>query len=274
MECAGTQAFDVLKIRKSGKAGSLLTKLSVVIPIFIAPLIAGCASMKTPERLYAVNDEMADIKSVLSDPVAVHNMSTNYTKRDRNNIITARKYAIDVQYTTYEAALTHEAQMLDFGAKAANIALTTTANLIPVAHTSNMLNEIGVGTLTLDDAYNEKILRAQIIQDIQASMRTARHDQAAVIYANMKCSLKSYPMAMALSDLESYYRAGTAPAGLIKLTQTVTKAETDAKATEDSQKPASPNADAQIAANATEAAVKNTNAKNKAPKCKVDTSGE
>jgi hypothetical protein len=56
----------------------------------------------------------------------------------------------------------------------------------------------------------------------------------------MKCDIASYPVGMALSDLEAYYRAGTVPAALIGLTKTVSKAETDAKANKDSKGPAPP----------------------------------
>jgi cell wall-associated NlpC family hydrolase len=111
----------------------------------------------------------------------------------------------------------------------------------------------------LDTAYSEKVLKSQIIQNVLASMRTARHDQAAVLYANMYCPIAVYPIGVALSDLESYYRAGTFQTGLIKLTQTVSKAETDSKANQDSNKPA-PTADskAKLEANAAEATVKAT----------------
>ena len=65
------------------------------------------------------------------------------------------------------------------------------------------------------------------------------------------------PIGFALSDLETYYRAGTFQTGLIKLMQTVSKAESDAKAGQDKNKPA-PTADSQakLDANKTEAKVK------------------
>jgi hypothetical protein len=88
-------------------------------------------------------------------------------------------------------------------------------------------------------------------------MRTARHDQAAVLYANMYCPISVYPIGFALSDLETYYRAGTFQTGLMKLTQTVGKAEADAKANQDSNKPApTVEAKAKLDANATEAITK------------------
>jgi len=90
---------------------------------------------------------------------------------------------------------------------------------------------------------------------VQTQMRANRAEQAALILGNMKCPLATYPIGMALSDLEAYYRAGTFTAGLIKLSDTVNKAESDAKASKDAQAPAPPkgaaaklNADAQTKA--------------------------
>ena len=78
------------------------------------------------------------------------------------------------------------------------------------------------------------------MQNVQTQMRANRNDQAALIYANMQCPIERYPVGMALSDLESYYRAGTLTSGLVNLSRTVTKAETDSKASKDSKAPASP----------------------------------
>jgi len=224
---------------------------------FIALLAAGCASMNPPERLYSVDQEFNDIRTdVTDDMLKLKDLKKGEARRKRNEIIAARKYAIDIQYTKYEAALTHEAQLADFGAKAANIALATTAEFVPVVHTKDMLNGIALGTTNLEGAYNAKILREKLIENVQSSMRSARHERAAVIYSNMHCSIKSYPMAMALSDLEAYYRAGTFPAGLIKLSHTVTSEENKTAATADAQKSGDADAQAKLAGMAVEARLK------------------
>lgn len=213
--------------------------------------------MTTPGRLYSIEEEATDIRTGIEHLAADFKaLSKKEQRRTRNEIITARKYAIDMQYTKYEAALIHEAQATDFGAKAASLALGTTAGFVPVAHTSRMLAGIGTGVSSLDTAYNEKVLRAQLVQSVLSSMRTARHERAAVIYANMRCSIKTYPIAMALSDLESYYRAGTFHAGLIKLSQTVDREETNAAATAEAQKPGGADAQARLAGLAREAEVR------------------
>ncbi|MBS0535294.1 MAG: hypothetical protein JSR72_14645 [Proteobacteria bacterium] len=207
------------------------------------------SSLGGPERLVPVSTEMALIRNELYPEQADGSESGSRRRAmnpsataavnaaERNRFITARKYAIDVQYSEYEGSIIREAELTDFGAKVATIALTQTASLIPVAHTARLLTQISTGVDSVDSAYNEKILRAQLIQNILASMRIARYNQAAVIYANMYCDESVYTLPMALSDLEVYYRAGTVPTGIVKLTQTVAKAETIAQATENGQKP-------------------------------------
>lgn len=219
--------------------------------------VGACASIKTPDRLYSIEEESASIRNGVDDiAVDFKKLSKKDQRRARNELIAARKYSIDMQYTKYEADLTREVQLADFGAKAANIALGTTAELVPVTHTKDLLNGIALGTTNLDGAYSDKVLRTKLIENVQSAMRTARHERAAVIYANMRCSIKTYPVAMALSDLEAYYRAGTFHAGLIKLSQIVTEKETNTAAGAEAQKSGNTDAQAKLAAMAAEANVK------------------
>lgn len=224
----------------------------ITFAIIALPLLTACAAVSSPDRLYPVETEMDNIRASLTETDNKKLTSID----DRNQIIAKRMYAIDVQYSKYEAALTHDSQLSDFAAKTANIALTTTGQLIPVTQTKNLLNGIGAAVNSLDDAYDAKILRARLIESIQNAMSAARHDQAAVIYANMECPLEKYPLAMAFSDLEAYYRAGTLTAGIIRLSKASAEDEKNAKANANNQKPANPNGAALLAANVAEAAVK------------------
>ena len=237
--------------------------VGVVSSVLIAIALCGCASMRTPERLYPVEEEFTAIKTGVAEIRAdFDKLNTRQKKYARNAMITARKYAIDLQYTQYESALTNEVQLADFGAKAANLALTGTAELVRAQQTKDLLTGIGTGVLNLDSAYSEKVLRARLIENIQSSMRSARHERAAVIYANMRCSIGSYPVAMALSDLEAYYRAGTFTAGLIKLSQTVAEKEKQESTNADAQKPGNSDAQARLEGAVAEAVAKSDIAKN------------
>jgi hypothetical protein len=235
--------------------------------------LGGCwgpSSFTAPDRLYTLTEEMAAVRAYYEDPADLWKDYRRATdqKTFRNNVITARMYAIDMAYTKYEAGLTIESQAVDFGATAVSLTLNTVGGLIPVIQTSHALSEAAGAVTGLNGAYNDKVLRSKIIGNVQAAMRIGRHDQAAIIFANMKCSVAKYPLAMALSDVETYYRAGTFSSGLIKLTQTVWKAEADAKAHQESQTPAQPPA----ATAHLEGAGDTTQAKSEAANC-ADVSG-
>ncbi len=194
--------------------------------------LAACnwtGSLGGPERVAPVADEVAEMKIYANSYAELSRGSAADQVAARNNMIAARMYVIDMEYTQYEGQLMHEGQAVDFSTKLTSGVLTTTAGLIGNLGTSHALAETATLINGLDSAYNDKILKSQIIQNVMSAMRTARHDQAAVIYANMYCPVSVYPIGFALSDLETYYRAGTFQTGLIKLTQTVTKAESDAK---------------------------------------------
>lgn len=234
--------------------------LSTVLLAGTAFVLAGCnwtGSLAGPERASPIPDEVAEMKAYANSYADWFRGSSSDQMIARNNMISARMYIIDLEYTQYESQLLREGQIVDFSTKVTSGVLTTTAGLIGNLGTSHALSETATLINGLDSAYNDKILKSQIIQSVMSSMRTARHDQAAVIYANMYCPVSVYPIGFALSDLETYYRAGTFQTGLIRLMQTVGKAETDAKATQDNNKPA-PTAASQatLQANATEADVK------------------
>jgi hypothetical protein len=161
----------------------------------------------------------------------------NFSAVDRNKFITARMYAIDQAYTEYEAKLTHEQQLLSFGTAAASTLLNTAGALVPSAATTRVLSGVAGAVTAVGTEYNEKVLIAKAIQNIQTQMRADRSDQAAKIYASMKCKVGAYPVGMALSDLEGYYRAGTFTSGLIGLSKTVGKEEAQAKADKNAQSP-------------------------------------
>lgn len=222
-------------IEKSWKKTFLSKACSMSIcAVFLSGCSAILPSLRQPDRIYPFDDDVVYLNSSYSN-------LKNYTGtvESRNELISARMYEIDVAYTKYESQLTHENQQVNFGSTALTLGLTTAGSLILAPQTTRVLSGLASGITGLDNAYSEKIILSKTIQNVQTQMRANRNDQAALIYASMRCSLKDYPIGMALSDLESYYRAGTFTAGLINLSKTVAKAETEAKANKEAKSAAS-----------------------------------
>lgn len=139
----------------------------------------------------------------------------------RNAMISGRMYAIDIQYTAYESALTRERQNVGFGAAATTIGLATASTLVTPTATKDLLTGLAGFVTGARAAYDNDILFAHSVQWIQTQMRTQRSTVADRILRGMRASTEDYPMAAALSDLEDYYRAGTFTGGVIGTTATL-----------------------------------------------------
>lgn len=204
-------------------------------------LLAGCSggppTLAGPKRINPAIEEVAGVQELFADmkkvwPAYLKAPPENRTAA-RNEIIAARMYAIDINYTEYERALNAEGKTTEFWAKVASSTLTTIATAVPVSQTIRGLNAIAHGTDLAASAYNDAFFRQQLLQNLTTSMRAARHDRRAVIRNRMACSSDIYPLGIALSDIESYYRAGTIESGIIRLTRTNTNDEKKAKNNDD-----------------------------------------
>ena len=72
---------------------------------------SGCTSFKDPDRLFPVAYEMDSIRAAQDQLVslygsAIGSFALDRAKLLRNEIITQRMYAVDVQYSGYELGLT------------------------------------------------------------------------------------------------------------------------------------------------------------------------
>lgn len=204
-----------VRLGSAMKAGSLLVGL----------LVSGCLASVSggPPRLYSVDDEIKIIRDNLDGIKLAQfsDMSEGARVKYRNDWIGARMYAIDVQYTAYESALTQERQNIGFGAAATTLGLTTASGLVAPVATKNLLTGIAGFVTGTRAAYDNDILLAHSVQWIQSQMRTQRSVVAERILRGMKTSTIDYPLAAALTDLEDYYRAGTFTGGMLATTETL-----------------------------------------------------
>lgn len=217
--------------------------------LMIAFMLPGCLAERNcfptacggPERLIPLNQDLAPIATY--DDYA--HVLTRYNKEPsfegkksiRNDFIFERIYAMDAKYTVYEEGLTRESETEGFAAAVTNAALTGTGALIPVAQTTRLLSGIASGLTTVDQSYSKQFLYNKAVQILQSQMRAKRAEVATNIIARSKFNVIDYPIGMAMTDLEEYYRAGTLASAFIDLSQsTGTNAEIQ-KAAKDQIKP-------------------------------------
>jgi len=189
--------------------------------LLIALLASGCASISGgPPRLYAIEEEAAIIRGSLSamNLVEFSRLDEGSRMKYRNDWLAGRMYAMDMQYTAYEAGLTRERQGVGFGAALATIGLTTASTLVTAVATKDILTGTAGAVTGARAAYDNDILLAHGVQWIQTQMQAKRAEVKARILAGMRLSTIEYPLAAALSDLEAYYRAGTFTGGVLSTT--------------------------------------------------------
>jgi hypothetical protein len=197
---------------------------ALAVVLAAGPVLGGCSSVKGgPERLYAVAEETTLIRDQLRriDLAEFSALAEAGRMRYRNDWIAARMYAIDIQYTSYEAALTQERQNVGFGAAATTLGLTAASGLVAPVATKDLLTALAGFVTGARAAYDDNILLAHSMQWVQSQMRTQRTLVAERIFRGLKRSTADYSLAQALSDLEDYYRAGTFTGGLIATSETL-----------------------------------------------------
>jgi hypothetical protein len=198
----------------------------------IAIAVSGCApSLQNPERLVPVADEMVGIRLNQDALVQQYYRLLERNARTparllRNEIIGQRMYAIDVQYSQYEASLTRERQEIGFATLTTAEGLSTAATLVAPATTKTILSGLTTAVIATKGHYDSEVLLAQTIQTIQKQMRASRNRIAEQINRRMTQDVTDYPLAAAMADVEAYYRAGTLTTGIID-TSTVVGIEED-----------------------------------------------
>lgn len=202
--------------------------------LFVATALAGCMGSTTnPERLFSVAYELDQVR-LQKDQLAQEYYATFFSQPDRakavrNEILARRIYAIDLQYTEYESALTHESQRLGFAALTSAQGLTTAAALVAAPGTKTILSAVATAVLATKGHYNSEVLLAQTMRTIQKQMRASRNTYSTLIAGRMTQSVADYPLQIALSDIEDYYNAGTLTSGVIDTSTTVAAREEETR---------------------------------------------
>jgi hypothetical protein len=213
---------------------------TAVLVIASSLLTAGCWAPPTiagPDRLYSTDAEMVGLLNftdVTGDDWSKYlSASPGARMGFRNEIMAARMYAIDVNYTKFEHELSIEGQSVEFWTKLGSNSLTAATAAVPAASTVKQLNAIATGFNLASSSYTEAFFRKQLIENLVAAMRAARHERRAVIRTRMTCHVGYYPFGLGMSDVESYFRAGSLESGILRLTQTITAEEKKTKGEDD-----------------------------------------
>lgn len=136
-------------------------------------------------------------------------------QRLRNSIVLSAMGAMDLEYTRFEQQLTSERQGVPFLASTTSLALSATSTVVGDAGTKAGLAAADTFLKGTKEAYDKEILANQTIGFLQTQMRSNRSTVRSRILRLLSEPDETYPLELALADLEEYYSAGTLTSALI-----------------------------------------------------------
>jgi hypothetical protein len=213
---------SVGKLFVTGRGHTRVANVVRASSLLVGLLLSGCNSIEGgPPRLFTVEQEA----SVARGRVTAWEDSyyaTSPSKFARNEIITARMREIDSYYYAFEASLIRERQELGFVSSIVSLGLT---GAIPLAASLGTKSALGAASTFVQGgtkAFSDEVLFQKTVQVLATQMRGQRAVVAADIIKRMRGQeLDTYPLSMALGDLDEYYAAGTIAGALIEIQKTV-----------------------------------------------------
>lgn len=211
----------------SGHAATTLSKVLRIASTFVAAfVVVGCTGLApstrgAPPRMFPITEEVEFARSASdSAEYGKYVAATGQVKFNlRNQIVYARMYGIDQLYSDFEISLTTERQKVGFYSTIVNLGLTGTGAVIAGETTKSILAAAATGLTGAKEAYDSDILIAKTIDLLQQNMRANRKIVRAAIIERLSLPVQAYPLELALTDIENYYRAGTITSALIGVSE-------------------------------------------------------
>ena len=215
-------------------------------PLLCALLVmtlGGCVAFKGfPERPSKLEDDLKQLQPSISadkikqclgimDPPQEGSSEESIKKTDtratppdekscRNQLVAARMYAIDLQFSQFEEELFRETRRSGFFATLATLGLTTTGALVS-GGASQIMSGLAALTVGGREAFEKEVLADRTLIAIHTAMRAGRARVGVRLRSGLTQEIDEYPLAIALSDLNDYYDAGTILGALVGITESV-----------------------------------------------------
>jgi len=190
--------------------------------VTLGVLLGGCATFEGyPKRIDVSDQYLEEVGPFVAPSVVRLYANEGDLRRQsalRNNIVTARIYAIDVNFHNFVRDITTQQNLGVIGADWAAIGLATAGVLTGSAGNKTTLAAISAAILGAKASIDKDIFYSKTIPAIVTEMEGQRKLVLAQIYAGLKKSSDEYTLFQALADLDRYYNAGTLNGALVGLT--------------------------------------------------------
>ena len=186
-------------------------------------LLGGCAAFSGyPERPL----DLASDFSQLKDSIAATKMTDCFEKTGdeavtcRNRFISARMYATDIRFSEFEEKLFRQTRESGFTATLATLGLTSAAAFSSGGATQ-VFSGIAAFIIGGREAFQKEVLAERTVIAIHTAMRARRSQVRLRLLDGLRQPIDRYPLALALTNVNEYYDAGTILGALIGITETV-----------------------------------------------------
>lgn len=204
--------------------------------VFVLLLTSGCSVYrpKSPIPSSYSGQVLADVtKSTLLQDYNAMPQGTNAEKTTkvsrRNQILTELIYLVDKNYYAFESHFYGGQATFSTAADAANLGLTAAGAVTGTAELKSILSATAAGVTGFKTSVEKNFFDQQSRAAVVTKMRALRATQLAILQddSHMKAGVTTYSLEAGISDVNSYYDAGTLVGALQSIAQTAGK-ETDA----------------------------------------------
>jgi hypothetical protein len=191
----------------------------LMIPL-AALAMGGCATFDGyPPRTPPPADDLKTLEKLI-DASAIAACLQAQTDKCRNELVGARIYATDIQFSQFEARIFTQTRTGGFVATLATLGLTAGAAAAG-GGTPQVLSGIAAFIIGGREAFQKEVLAEKTVLAIHTAMRARRAEVLLRLRSGLTQPVGLYPLSVALSDLNDYYGAGTVLGALIGITETV-----------------------------------------------------
>jgi len=192
----------------------------IVVALALLPALAGCAPSIAGGP--ALSGYQATTQAYFNDGFSAASLDA-YRKAStpsarliaRNSAVLSAMGQIDLAYAKFSTQLTREAQAVPFLATVTSISLSGAGTLVGSSVAKTTLAAIDTGIKGGMAAYDKNILAEKTIQFLQKQMQSNRNRMRSVILTKLSLDALSYPLELAMLDVNDYATAGTVTQGLI-----------------------------------------------------------
>jgi hypothetical protein len=175
--------------------------------------VGGCAGISgIPERSANVKTELQSLSSYFSSTViTTYNAKLNDAskKEYRDEVITARIRAIDLNYNEFVKNISEEAKKLNIGSDSAVLILGAAGAVSTITSTQAILAATSATVTGVKSSIGKNAFFDSTLLALVSQMQANRKQVLVNLYIGLELGVKNYSLMRALIDIEDYFQAGT-----------------------------------------------------------------